>query len=96
MYIHRDEQVKGRNHHQQNAPSGFATSGAGGHNPASIRKLRESMRQRQMRNFNRKSCEMRKSVDRVETNLVADKVMKMAETPQVKAIDLDNRLTKGN
>lgn len=38
---------------------------------------------------------MRKSVDRVETNLIADKVMKMAETPQVRAIDLDKQLSKG-
>lgn len=55
IYVYRDDQAKGRNHNQHNVSSGFSQGGAGGHNPASIKKLRESMRQRQMRNFNRKS-----------------------------------------
>lgn len=42
-----------------------------------LKKLRENMRHKQRRNFNRKSCEMRKSVERVSTNDVAASIMKL-------------------
>ena len=45
-----------------------------------IKEMRDSIREKQKKNFNRKSCELRKSVERVSTNNVATKVMKLSST----------------
>lgn len=58
-------------------------------------KMREQMRTRQRDNFNRKSCELRKSVERVSKNNVATSIMKFDNNTSQLEIDhislLNNR-----
>jgi hypothetical protein len=56
------------------------------------RKMREQMRTRQRDNFNRKSCELRKSVERVSKNNVATNIMMLDNNTSHLEIDHINLL----